>query len=87
MNAVKFDEGRLMQLLVSPIVSEKATMVAEKAKGGKPKATAVEAWAMACWNQFYTNEAILTADVANWDEAMMIYPDCPHTMKEVMQET
>ena len=30
MNAVKFDEGRLMQLLVSPIVSEKATMVAEK---------------------------------------------------------
>ena len=30
MNAVKFDEGRLMQLLVTPIVSEKATMVAEK---------------------------------------------------------
>jgi len=26
----KFDEGRLMQVLVSPIVSEKATMVAEK---------------------------------------------------------
>jgi large subunit ribosomal protein L23 len=26
----KFDEGRLMQLLVSPVVSEKATMVAEK---------------------------------------------------------
>jgi len=24
----KFDEGRLMQLLVSPVVSEKATMVA-----------------------------------------------------------
>ena len=27
---VKFDEGRLMQVLVAPIVSEKATMVAEK---------------------------------------------------------
>jgi large subunit ribosomal protein L23 len=26
----KFDEGRLMQVLVAPIVSEKATMVAEK---------------------------------------------------------
>ena len=26
----KFDEGRLMQLLVAPIVSEKATMIAEK---------------------------------------------------------
>ncbi|MDP4609493.1 MAG: 50S ribosomal protein L23 [Burkholderiaceae bacterium] len=26
----KYDEGRLMQLLVAPIVSEKATMVAEK---------------------------------------------------------
>ena len=26
----KFDEGRLMQVLVSPIVSEKATFVAEK---------------------------------------------------------
>lgn len=26
----KFDEGRLMQLLVSPVVSEKATAVAEK---------------------------------------------------------
>ena len=26
----KFDEGLLMQLLVSPVVSEKATMVAEK---------------------------------------------------------
>jgi len=25
-----FDEGRLMQVLVSPVVSEKATMVAEK---------------------------------------------------------
>ena len=28
-NATKFDEGRLMQVLVAPIVSEKATMVAE----------------------------------------------------------
>ena len=27
---VKYDEGRLMQVLVAPIVSEKATMVAEK---------------------------------------------------------
>jgi len=27
---VKHDEGRLMQVLVAPIVSEKATMVAEK---------------------------------------------------------
>lgn len=27
---VKFDEGRLMQVLVAPIVSEKATMIAEK---------------------------------------------------------
>ncbi len=26
----KFDEGRLMQVLITPIVSEKATMVAEK---------------------------------------------------------
>ena len=26
----KFDEGRLMQVLVAPIVSEKATHVAEK---------------------------------------------------------
>lgn len=26
----KFDEGRLMQVLVAPIVSEKATMAAEK---------------------------------------------------------
>lgn len=26
----KFDEGRLMQVLLAPIVSEKATMVAEK---------------------------------------------------------
>ena len=26
----KFDEGRLMQVLVAPIVSEKATLVAEK---------------------------------------------------------
>ena len=30
MSAPKFDEGRLMQVLVAPIVSEKATMVAEK---------------------------------------------------------
>jgi len=27
---MKFDEGRLMQVLVAPIVSEKATMAAEK---------------------------------------------------------
>ena len=26
----KYDEGRLMQVLIAPIVSEKATMVAEK---------------------------------------------------------
>ena len=30
MSALKLDEGRLMQVLVAPIVSEKATMVAEK---------------------------------------------------------
>ena len=30
MSAQKFDEGRLMQVLVAPIVSEKATSVAEK---------------------------------------------------------
>ena len=30
MSAIKFDEGRLMQVLVAPIVSEKATMIAEK---------------------------------------------------------
>ncbi|PPE65367.1 50S ribosomal protein L23 [Caldimonas caldifontis] len=30
MSAPKFNEGRLMQVLVSPIVSEKATAVAEK---------------------------------------------------------
>ena len=30
MSAVKFDEGRLAQVLVAPIVSEKATMIAEK---------------------------------------------------------
>ena len=30
MNAPKFDEGRLMQVLVAPIEYEKATMVAEK---------------------------------------------------------
>ena len=29
-NLSKFNEGRLMQVLVAPIVSEKATMVAEK---------------------------------------------------------
>ena len=28
-NLAKFDEGRLMQVLVAPIVSEKATMVGE----------------------------------------------------------
>ncbi len=30
MSAAQFDEGRLMQVLVAPIVSEKATQVAEK---------------------------------------------------------
>ena len=30
MSNVQFDEGRLMQVLVSPVVSEKATMAAEK---------------------------------------------------------
>ena len=30
MSTLKFDEGRLMHVLVAPIVSEKATMVAEK---------------------------------------------------------
>ena len=30
MSAVKYEESRLMQVLVAPIVSEKATMVAEK---------------------------------------------------------
>ena len=30
MSTLKFDEGRLMQVLVAPIVSEKATMGAEK---------------------------------------------------------
>ena len=30
MSAVKYEEGRLMQILVSPVVSEKATMVGEK---------------------------------------------------------
>lgn len=30
MSAAQFDEGRLMQVLVAPIVSEKATMVGEK---------------------------------------------------------
>ena len=30
MSTKKFDEGRLMAILVAPVVSEKATMVAEK---------------------------------------------------------
>lgn len=30
MSTPKFDEGRLMQVLVAPIVSEKATMAAEQ---------------------------------------------------------
>ncbi len=30
MSTIKFDEGRLMQVLLAPIVSEKATMAAEK---------------------------------------------------------
>ena len=30
MSTTTFDEGRLMQVLIAPIVSEKATMVAEK---------------------------------------------------------
>ena len=30
MSNTRFDEGRLMQVLVSPLVSEKATFVAEK---------------------------------------------------------
>ncbi|GLS16894.1 MULTISPECIES: 50S ribosomal protein L23 [Hydrogenophaga] len=30
MSAAQFDEGRLMQVLVAPIVSEKATQAAEK---------------------------------------------------------
>ncbi|RZI74852.1 50S ribosomal protein L23 [Hydrogenophaga sp.] len=30
MSAAQFDEGRLMQVLVAPIVSEKATQVAEQ---------------------------------------------------------
>ena len=30
MSTLKFDEGRLMQVLVAPIVSEKATMVGDK---------------------------------------------------------
>ncbi len=32
-NTTKFDEGRLMQVLVAPIVSEKATMIGEKSNG------------------------------------------------------
>lgn len=31
MSTLKFDEGRLMAVLVAPIVSEKSTMVADKA--------------------------------------------------------
>jgi len=31
MSTKQFDEGRLMQILVAPVVSEKSTMVAEKA--------------------------------------------------------
>ena len=30
LHPTKFDEGRLMQVLVAPIVSEKATMIADK---------------------------------------------------------
>jgi large subunit ribosomal protein L23 len=30
MSTIKYDEGRLMAVLLAPIVSEKATMVAEK---------------------------------------------------------
>ncbi len=30
MSTTKYDEGRLMAVLLAPIVSEKATMVAEK---------------------------------------------------------
>ena len=30
MSTIKFEEGRLMQVLVAPIVSEKATLIAEK---------------------------------------------------------
>jgi len=33
MSAPKFNEGRLAQVLVAPIVSEKATMIAEKQPG------------------------------------------------------
>ena len=33
MNEKKFDEGRLMQVLLAPIVSEKATMVTERSNG------------------------------------------------------
>lgn len=33
MNQKKFDEGRLMQILLAPIVSEKATMVADRTNG------------------------------------------------------
>lgn len=33
MSQKKFDEGRLMQVLLAPIVSEKATMVADRTNG------------------------------------------------------
>lgn len=33
MSTTRIDEGRLMAVLVAPIVSEKATMVAEKSNG------------------------------------------------------
>ena len=32
MSTQKFDEGRLMAVLLSPVVSEKATMAAEKSR-------------------------------------------------------
>jgi len=34
---LKFDEGRLMQVLVAPIVSEKATMAAEKSNADQAR--------------------------------------------------
>jgi large subunit ribosomal protein L23 len=40
--AAKHDEGRLMQVLVAPIVSEKATMIAEKSNSVALKATKPE---------------------------------------------
>jgi large subunit ribosomal protein L23 len=33
MSVTKYDEGRLMQVLVAPIVSEKATMVGARDQG------------------------------------------------------